>query len=133
MISNINPIEGKPRAIANRIIATDMYFGEQKTDSGLIIKDDNGTTRGIYPRWCRVYSIGPEVDAEFEVGDWILVDHGRWTRAYVVDDGNGPREFRTIEAESVLLFSNEKPKGVQLGAEFADGEHATVDPSSFIR
>jgi hypothetical protein len=28
-----------------------MHFGDQTTASGMIIKDDNGSTRGIYPRW----------------------------------------------------------------------------------
>ena len=37
-----------------------------------------------------------------------------------------------VEAESILAYSKEKPAGIQIGGEYADGEHATVDPSSFI-
>ena len=51
--------KGKPRAIGNRVLVTDMNFGEQKTQSGLIIASDDGKTRGIYPRWGKVYSKGP--------------------------------------------------------------------------
>ena len=29
-------------------------------------------------------------------------------------------------------MSNDKPDGLQIGAEYSDGQHATVDPSSFI-
>jgi hypothetical protein len=37
-----------------------------------------------------------------------------------------------VEAESILATSNEKPEGVRIGAEYGDGEHATIDPSTFI-
>ena len=29
-------------------------------------------------------------------------------------------------------MSTRRPDGLQIGAEYADGQHATVDPSSFI-
>ena len=37
-----------------------------------------------------------------------------------------------VEAESILAYSETKPDDVQIGAEYRDGEHATVDPSSFV-
>ena len=45
MALNLNTINGTPRAVGDRTLVTDMFFGEQKTASGLIIKDDDGTTR----------------------------------------------------------------------------------------
>ena len=98
----------------------------------MIIKDDNGTTRGIYPRWARVYSKGPENKDEFKVGDWILIMHGRWTRSIKMDTSAGEIEIRKVELESILATSTEKPDGLQIGKEYADGEHATIDPSAFI-
>lgn len=132
MSINLNVISGKLKPVGNRVIVSDMYFGEQKTKSGLILRDDDGSTRGIYPRWGRVHSKGPTNTDPYEVGDWILVEHGRWTRGIVIDEGNGKIELRMIETESILMYSDERPSGIQIGNEYKDGEGYTVDPSSFI-
>lgn len=132
MSINLNAIHGDLRPIGNRVIVSNMYFGEQKTASGLIISNDDGTTRGIYPRWGQVYAIGPDNKDGFKVGNWILIEHGRWTRGVKVENDKGSFELRMVEAESILAYSEEKPDGVQIGAEYNDGEHATVDPSSFV-
>jgi hypothetical protein len=132
MATNIKKIKGSPKAIGDRTLVTDMFFGEQKTKGGLIIKDDDGTTRGIYPRWGKVYSKGPRNNEPFEVGHWILVEHGRWSRGMTIDTPEGEIELRMVETESILGYSLEKPKDIQIGAEYSDGEHATVDPSAFV-
>jgi co-chaperonin GroES (HSP10) len=133
MSINLSAIKGNLRAIGNRVLVTDMYFGEQKTASGLIISNDDGKTRGIYPRWGRVYSKGPDNKDPYEVGDWVLIEHGRWTRAMKLEtDDDKEIEVRMVETESILAYSDEKPEGVTIGAEYADGEHATVDPSAFM-
>ena len=132
MALNLNTINGTLTPIGNRVIVSDMYFGEQRTKSGLIINSDDGQTRGIYPRWGRVHSKGPENKDEYQVGDWILIEHGRWTRSVKIDEGDGEVELRMVEAESILAYSDEKPEGVQIGAEYADGQAATIDPSSFV-
>jgi hypothetical protein len=132
MAQNINAIKGTPRAKGEDVLVTDMHFGEQKTAGGLIIKSDDGQTRGIYPRWAKVFSKGPDNKEEYTVGDWILVMHGRWTRGVNVETPDGEIEIRKVELESVLAYSNRKPDGLQIGSEYADGEHATIDPSSFI-
>jgi hypothetical protein len=133
MAQNINAIKGTPRAKGEDVLVSDMYFGEQKTKSGLILKDDNGSTRGIYPRWARVFSKGPENKDDYQVGDWILVMHGRWTRGINLENENGNTEIRKVELESILAYSKEKPEDVYIGAEYADGSHATIDPSSFMK
>ena len=133
MALNLNTITGTLKPIGNRVLVTNMHFGEQRTRSGLIISNDDGQTRGIYPRWGQVHAKGPDNNDSYEVGDWVLVEHGRWTRGIKIDEGTGEQEIRMVEAESILAASNEKPSDVQLGAEYADGEHATVDPSSFVR
>ena len=132
MSQNINSIKGTPRAIGDQVLVTDMHFGEQTTASGIILGNDDGKTRGIYPRWAKVYSKGPRNKDPFEVGDWVLVSHGRWTRSLKLETPEGEVELRKVELESILAYSDEKPEGLQIGAEFADGEHATIDPSSFI-
>ena len=132
MAQNINAIKGTPRAKGEDVLVTDMHFGEQTTAGGLIIKSDDGQTRGIYPRWAKVFSKGPDNKEEYTVGDWILVMHGRWTRGVNVETPNGELEIRKVELESVLSYSDRKPDGLQIGSEYSDGEHATIDPSSFI-
>jgi len=124
----LHKVQGTVRAINNRVLVSHMHFGEQTTKSGLIIKTDDGTTRGIYPRWGKVYDKGPRNEDDYKVGDWVLVEHGRWTRGVELNDIT----IRMVEAESILAYSEIKPDDVQIGAEYSDGEHATIDPSSFV-
>jgi co-chaperonin GroES (HSP10) len=125
-------IKGSVRAIGNRVLVSNMHFGEQTTASGLIIKNDDGTTRGIYPRWAKVYAKGPDNLDEYEIGDWILIEHGRWTRHFNVERDDELLEVRMVESESVMMYSKERPDGVQIGKEYSNGP-ATIDPGSFIR
>ena len=124
----MHKVQGSVRAINNRVLVSHMHFGEQTTKSGLIIKTDDGTTRGIYPRWGKVYDKGPSNEDAYKVGDWVLVEHGRWTRGVELDEIT----IRMVEAESILAYSETKPEDVQIGAEYKDGEHATIDPSTFV-
>jgi len=131
MSINIKPLKGTPRAIGNRVLITDMNFGDQTTESGLIIKSDDGKAHGVYPRWGKVFNKGPKNKDPYNVGDWILVEHGRWTRGFEFESENDTVTYRMVEAESILAYSDEKPDGVQIGREFSDGP-ADIDPSSFI-
>jgi len=133
MAVHLQKFKGNLKAIGKRVLVSDMYFGEQKTASGLIINNDDGQTRGIYPRWGKVYSKGPDNNDDYEVGDWILIEHGRWTRSMCLETNEGDVELRMVDNDCVLGYSKEKPNDVQIGAEYADGSHATVDPSSFVR
>ena len=110
-------VKGKVTPIHDDVLGYNMHFGEQKTKSGLIISDDNGKTRGIYPRWGRVYAKGPDNNDDYEVNHWILVEHGRWTRAIEIENEHGTFDIRMIEAESVLAYSEEKPEDVYIGQE----------------
>jgi len=133
MSVHLQKFKGNLKAIGDRVLVTDMYFGEQKTASGLIIGSDDGKTRGIYPRWGKVYSKGPENKDDYNVGDWILIEHGRWTRAMCMETDDGELEIRMVDSQCVLGYSNEKPDDYMIGAEYSDGATATVDPSSFVR
>ena len=131
MSVNLNTINSDITAIGKRVIVSNMHFGEQKTKSGLILRDDNGTTRGIYPRWGQVYSKGPDNTDPYEIGDWILVEHGRWTRGFDIENEKGKFDIRMVDDDAILAWSDEKPKEVTIGAEYSDGP-ADIDPSSFI-
>jgi len=124
-------ISGKPRAITNRVIITDMYFGEQKTASGVIIKSDDGTTRGIYPRWGRVVDKGKDNVDEYQIGDWVLVEHGRWTRSFTMTDQTIETTYRMVDPDNILAFNTHKPNDLQVGAEYSNGQSASFDPQLF--
>ena len=113
----MNVVEGKLVPLNNNILVTDMNFEEQKTASGIIIQSDDGKAHGVKPRWCKVWAIGPD-QTDVKVGDWIYVEHGRWTRGVTVKDDSGKEIIiRRVEPESVLLQSDEKPSDVYLGKE----------------
>jgi len=134
MAINIDYIDGRLTPIKDNVIVTDMYFGEQKTKSGLIITSDDGDVRGIYPRWGRVYAKGPENQDPYNVGDWILIEHGRWTRGFKMRDGETVVEVRMVEKKSILMFSDEKPEGVQIGkSSVSDFQSDKITPESFAR
>tara|TARA_E500000081_G_C6116774_1_gene345643 strand:- start:352 stop:750 length:399 start_codon:yes stop_codon:yes gene_type:complete len=130
-MANLNAIKGNPRAIGDRVLVVNMNFGEQKTESGLIISSDDGKERGIYPRWGQVYSKGPKNKDPYDKGDWILITHGRWTRGMKCDTDEGEITFRMIDVDGILAYSEEKPEGLYIGNEHSDGP-ATIDPGSFI-
>jgi len=96
------------------VLAFDMYFGEQKTTSGIILMDDDKTDRGIHPRWAKVYAVGPENNTPIRPGYWILVEHGRWSRGIDLSeiDPNIPRNetvVRRVDPKAILLYSKENP------------------------
>ena len=111
-------IRGKLRPIKDDVIGYNMHFGEQQTASGIIITNDDGKERGIYPRWCQVYAKGPENKEEYQVDDWILVSHGRWSRGVILEDDDGNKnEIRKIDVNEILMVSSEKPRDIRLGHE----------------
>jgi co-chaperonin GroES (HSP10) len=132
MAQNINVVKGNVKAIGDKVLVSDVHFGDQVTKGGIIIANDNGKTRGIYPRWGQVFSKGPDNKEEYSVGDWILIEHGRWTRGISIETDSGTAEIRMVENKSILAMSKEKPNELQIGGEYADGSHATIDPGSFI-
>lgn len=98
----------KIRAIGKDVIATDMSFEERVSTGGIIMKSDNGKTHGIRPRWCQVYKIGPQ-QQDVKPGDWILVEHGRWSRGMSIDDGAGVKEIRKIDINCIMGWQEQAP------------------------
>jgi len=112
------------RPIHDHVLVTDLYFGEQKTKSGLIIRDDNGTARGVYPRWAKVWAKGPSNKDEYNVGDYILVEHGRWTRKLDCDINGEEITLHRVDNDAILAVSNEKPESLNIGEEFSTAPDA---------
>lgn len=95
--------------ILNRdVVVTEMTFDERITTGGIILRNDNGTGYGIRPRWGRVYAVGPE-QREVQVGDWVCVAHGRWTRGVQITDNGVTTTIRKIDPNDILLISDAAP------------------------
>lgn len=97
------------QALRNDVIVSEMSFDQRITQTGLILLNDNGTGLGIRPRWGQVYAVGPD-QADVQVGDWICVAHGRWTRGLDIEDESGPRTIRRVDPNDILLVSNALPQ-----------------------
>ena len=94
--------------LKKRVLVSDMQFGATKSKGGIILLDDDGTEAGIHPRWAKVYAVGNQQD-DVEVGQWLLVAHGRWSRAFKVKKNGEELEVRMIDENDILLVSNEEP------------------------
>lgn len=128
----MNVVQGRIVPIRDNILITEMSFEEQKTASGIIIQSDDGKSHGVRPRWGRVWAVGPE-QKDVKVGEWILVEHGRWTRGVTVKD-EADKEFiiRRVDTTAILASADEKPSDILLG-QHADPSHGSVhSPSDFI-
>jgi len=107
MAQNINSIKvAQLKPLNDTILVSDMYFGERITSGGIILRNDDSKSVGIRPRWCKVYAIGPE-QKDVEVGQYILVAHGRWGRGIKIEDENGDQTIRKVDPNDILLVSDE--------------------------
>ena len=95
--------------LKKRVLVSKMHFGEVKSKGGIILIDDDGSAEGIHPRWAEVYAIGNKQE-DVKVGQWILVSHGRWSRALKVKKDNVELEVRMIDEDDILLVSDEEPE-----------------------
>lgn len=120
----------KIQALNADVIVANMDFGEIKTQSGIVIRSDDGKAHGIKPRWGQVYKVGPK-QKDIKEGDWILIEHGRWTRKIKINDGEGEKEIQKVDLNAILMVSDEKPNDVYLGEEYGHGSTATIRPEDF--
>lgn len=99
-------IDQSINAILNNII---FIFVEDVTQtrfvnsaaSGFVITSGDGNQM-MTPRWGRVTAVGPDCQ-EVEVDDYILVDQGKWTTSFRVND---QRYWKTDE-DNVIGVSDE--------------------------
>lgn len=127
----MNVVEGKIIPLNDNILVVDMNFEEMKTASGIIIQSDDGKAHGVKPRWCRVWAIGP-TQQDVKVGEWILVEHGRWTRGVTVRENGKEIVIRRVETTSVLCSADEKPNDVYIGQEHDTSKPITSRPEDFM-
>lgn len=115
------------KALKKDIIVTDMSFDERISRGGIVMLNDNGTSKGIRPRWGRVYAIGPQ-QKDVKIGQWICVAHGRWTRGLDIEDATGKRTIRKIDPKDILLVSDTEPQDNTFGTAI----HVDKKPSDML-
>ncbi len=126
------PKKIKVRALSKDILVVDMDMGDMTTSSGIVIQSDNGKAHGVKPRWAKVYKVGSEVDIDVKVGQWVLIEHGRWTRKINIDDGEGVKDFQKVEIKSIMAVADERPNDFYIGKEFSNGSSMTITPDDFM-
>ena len=89
------------------ILVSNMEFGEQRTEGGIIIMSDDGKSTGIHPRWGKVLAIGKD-QKDVKIGQYVLVSHGRWSRGFKL---NG-ETVRTVDPDDILGLQNDEPKSI---------------------
>ena len=101
-------VENDIKPLKKRVLVSDMQFGATKSKGGIILLDDDGTEAGIHPRWAKVYAVGDH-QGDVEIGQWVLVAHGRWSRALKVKKKDLELEVRMIDENDILLVSDDEP------------------------
>lgn len=100
MTVKVLPLPGK-------VLVDDIQQGERKVGS-IVLTNDNGKGDGIRRRWARVYAIGEGV-TEIKVGEWLLLDHGRWSRKVTVQDAGDNLELWMVDYPNGALLAADKP------------------------
>jgi len=105
-------IEGTLTPLPDAILVYNLESTGERVQNGIIILDENAQGRGIHPRWAQVYAKGDNV-TDVEVDDWILVDHGRWTRGInLVSEGQEEDDgviVRMVDPNDIFGVSDEPP------------------------
>lgn len=98
------------RPLGKRVIVSVMERGERRLGSGIVIPNDDGKDSGIRPRWAKVYAIGEGVP-DIEVGNWVLIEHGRWTRGITLENGDEKTVLYQVDWENGILAVSDEPPG----------------------
>lgn len=108
----MSKVQGKLTPLHDKILISDMDFGEQRTASGIFVPSDDAKSSGIRPRWGKVWAVGPE-QKDVKVGDWILLEHGRWSRTIEYENEDGSiTEIRLADNAAILMAADEPPSDV---------------------
>lgn len=104
-----DPIKVKAiKPVKDHVIVSEMEFKERMVGSILLL-NDNGKSQGIRPRWGKVFAVGHK-QKDVKVGQWILIDHGRWTRGLKIETPDGElHTIRRVDHADILLVSDTKP------------------------
>lgn len=94
------------KPLYDTVIVSDMHFDERISQGGIVILNDDMKNSGIRPRWAKVYAIGPE-QKDIQIGQYVLISHGRWTRGIKIIDNEGEKVIRKVDNNDILLVSDQ--------------------------
>lgn len=118
-----NKIKGL-HPLKDHVIVRDMNFGQRTLSSGVILLGDDGKTDGIRPRWACVYAVGPE-QADVVVNQWVLVEHGRWTRGIKVEINGEELTLRRVDSSAIMMVTDQEPSADDNVSTSVHAEHKT--------
>jgi hypothetical protein len=104
-------INGNIKPLRDSVIVTEMSFEGRQLQSGVILLGDDGKTDGIRPRWARVYAVGPE-QQDVSVGQWVLVEHGRWSRGLKILKDGSEFTIRRADPQAIIFVSDSEPESI---------------------
>lgn len=110
-------IKGNLTVLRNNVLVEKLESGSRTSKGGIVILDDNMKDTGIRSRWAKVYAVGPEV-TEITPGQWVRIEHGRWTPGFVHEDSSG---------ETRILNRIDWPEKVDLVCDSFPGDMIPVD------
>lgn len=90
------------------VIVRDMNFEGRTLSSGIVLLSDDGKTDGIRPRWAQVYAVGPE-QTDVQPGQWVLIEHGRWTRGLKVEIDSEEFVIRRVDPDCIIGVQDQEP------------------------
>lgn len=96
---------GTIEPISNHVIVHNMESTAERVQRGIILLDEDSNQRGIRSRWAQVYKVGPD-QYDIAPGEWVLIEHGRWTRGVKLNDNE---LYRKVEPEAIMGVSDTKP------------------------
>ena len=104
------------KPINKRVLVQSCEQGARTTTGGIHLLDDDGQEHGIRPRWFQVKAIGPKQE-DVEVGDYVLVEHGRWTWAADVKQRSNHKiveKIRMVDEDAIIGKQKERPADLDL-------------------
>ena len=97
------------KPLRDKVLVRDMIFTDRFTTGGILLPSDDGKSSGIRPRWAEVYAVGAE-QHDISPGQWVLVSHGRWTRAVKYEIDGESLLIQLVDNDDILMISDE-PQG----------------------
>lgn len=106
-IRNLTPV---PDKILGEMVTK---YEIHKSKGGVFLTGDRADNHeAIKPRWFRILCIGKNVKIHAKVNDYVLVEHGRWSREFRVKldndgnicrDGKIPFAFHRIDPFALII------------------------------
>jgi len=112
----------KYRPLKDKILIHNLENGLRTLSSGIVLLNDDGKQHGIRARWAQVYAVGPDINYLNE-GQWVLIEHGRWTRSLEVEKG---LKLMAVDNSAILVVSDDKPDSKYVGNTAPHGEYAKI-------